>query len=113
MKKALYFSITAALIITVILLACIVSNKNNTIKELGKLKTGVCIYVEYDGTYVGRKPTYMLVYDEDTDTAIELDIDKRLINIDVRVGDTIVYIVNVDYSDADFINVIKKENIYG
>lgn len=74
--------------------------------EFESLKEGLCIYIEYD-PWQGY--TYCLVYDYDVEQVIEVDLYDELIHTDISVGDTIVYVVDYDYTDADFINVIKGE----
>lgn len=74
------------------------------------IKEGLCVYVEYPNAYEAAKgpiPNYLLVYDYETEKVIEVDIYDELVHVRISVGDTIVYVVDPDYTDADFVNVIK------
>lgn len=73
--------------------------------EFEPIKEGLCIYIEYDSI---QGYNYCLVYDYDTEKVIELDLYNELIHTDICVGDTILYCVDYDYYDADFLNVIKE-----
>lgn len=73
--------------------------------EFEPVKEGLCIYVEHD-PWQGY--TYCLVYDYEVEQVIEVDLYDELIHTDICVGDTIVYCVDYDYCDADFLNVIKE-----
>ena len=76
--------------------------------EFNQVKQGLCVYVESHKTAYKTEYTYCLVYDEETDKVIEVDLYEELIHGDIRVGDTIVYVVDYDYTDADFLNVIYQ-----
>ena len=88
--------------------------KNQDLKkkaEFGEVKEGLCVYIEYPNAYEAAKgpiPNYLLVYDYETEKVIEVDMFDELIHTDIRVGDTIVYVVDFDYTDADFLNVIHQ-----
>lgn len=69
------------------------------------IKEGTCIYVEYDPE---QGYSYCLVYDYEVEQIIEVDLYNELIYTDICVGDTIIYYVDYDYCDADFLNVIKE-----
>lgn len=72
------------------------------------IKEGLCIYIEYNGTSTNSKPVYCLVADMETERIIEVDIDSQLLHKHVSVGDTIIYSVDRNYTDADFINFIEN-----
>ena len=75
------------------------------------IKEGLCIHVEYEEDYYhGREYVYCLVYDEEINKVIEVDLFDELIHTNIDVGDTIVYVVDCNYTDADFLNVINKED---
>lgn len=73
--------------------------------EFEPIKEGLCIYVEHD-PWQGY--TYCLVYDYDIEKVIEIDLYNELIHTDINVGDTIIYVVDYNYCDGDFLNVIKE-----
>lgn len=78
-------------------------------KEFEPIKEGLCVYVEYPNAYTGDFPipNYLLVYDYETEKVIEVDIFADTVHTRISVGDTILYVVDYDYTDADFLNVIK------
>lgn len=78
--------------------------------EFNQVKEGLCIYVEYMNVSINGNPVpdYILVYDYDIDKVIEIDMFYELVHTQICVGDTIVYCVDYDYTDADFLNVIKE-----
>lgn len=69
------------------------------------IKEGTCVYVEHDPE---QGYSYCLVYDYEVEQIIEVDLYNELIYTDICVGDTIIYYVDYDYCDADFLNVIKE-----
>lgn len=69
------------------------------------IKEGTCIYVEHSPE---QGYSYCLVYDYEAKQVIEVDLYDELIHTDICVGDTIIYCVDYDYDNADFLNV-KKE----
>lgn len=86
------------------------ATQQGQLKEKLLIKEGLCVYVEYPNAYEAAKgpiPNYLLVYDYDTEKVIEVDIYDELVHVRISVGDTIVYVVDSDYTDADFVNVIK------
>ena len=78
--------------------------------EFEPVKEGLCVYVEYPNAYTGDFPipTYLLVYDYETEKVIEVDIFADTVHTRINVGDTILYVVDYNYCDADFLNVIKE-----
>ena len=78
-------------------------------EEFEPIKEGLCVYVEYPNSYTGDFPIpdYLLVYDYETEKVIEVDIFADTVHTRIYVGDTILYVVDYDYTDADFLNVIK------
>lgn len=87
-----------------------ISYKNKQLREeihFESMKEGLCIYVEYEQDAYGREYTYCLVYDYDKEKVIEVDLFEELIHTDIYVGDTILYVVDYNYTDADFVNVIR------
>lgn len=105
---------TLGWIVLVFLLVLFLNNKYRKLRyqaEFESLREGVCVYVEYPNAYDAAKgpvPDYLLVYDYETEKVIEVDIYEELIHTRINVGDTIVYVVDYNYTDADFINVIKE-----
>jgi hypothetical protein len=98
---------TFIMLITTILFA--IKNKKLEQKaEFSQVKEGLCVYVESHKTAYKTEYTYCLVYDEETESVIEVDLYEELIHGDIRVGDTIVYVVDYDYTDVDFLNVIYQ-----
>ena len=73
--------------------------------EFEPIKEGLCVHVEHDPQ---QGYIYCLVYDYEIEQIIEVDLYDELIHTDICVGDTIVYCVDYDYYDADFLNVIKE-----
>lgn len=73
--------------------------------EFEPIKEGACVYVEHDPE---QGYVYCLVYDYEAKQVIEVDLYDELIHTDICVGDTIIYCVDYDYCNADFLNV-KKE----
>ena len=91
-----------------------VKNENNRLNEMVEfecIREGYCVYVEYPNAYDGdiNIPNYLLVYDDYVDKVIEVDIFDEYVYTKINVGDTILYVVDYDYTDADFMNV-KKNN---
>lgn len=78
-------------------------------EEFEPIKEGLCVYVEYPNSYTGNFPipNYLLVYDYETEKVIEVDIFDDTVHTRINVGDTILYVVDYNYCDADFLNVIK------
>ena len=95
-------------IIWAILTAILISQKNDLKRKANfePVKQGLCVYVEQDRWY---DYTYCLVYDEYIDQIIEVDIFNDVVHTQIEVGDTIIYVVDYNYCDADFLNVIKGE----
>ena len=79
--------------------------------EFESIKEGLCVYVEYPNAYTGDFPipNYLLVYDYETEKVIEVDIFDDTVHTRIHVGDTILYVVDYNYTDADFLNVIKGD----
>lgn len=50
------------------------------------------------------------VIDETTGKIIEVDIFDELIHTTIEVGDIAIYVIDYNYTDADLINIIKKED---
>jgi hypothetical protein len=78
--------------------------------EFANFRQGVCI--SSDCEFVGGYPnsyscTTCLVEDFETDKIIEVDVDDTMLYCSIEEGDTICYIVDRNYNDADFLNVIK------
>ena len=61
-----------------------------------------------EGIIVMVTDTCVYVADEMTEKIIEVDIFDELIHTTIEVGDTAVYVVDYEYTDADLINIIKK-----
>ena len=61
-----------------------------------------------EGIIVMVTDTCVYVADEITEKIIEVDIFDELIHTTIEVGDTAVYVVDYEYTDADLINIIKK-----
>lgn len=80
-------------------------------KEFEPIKEGLCVYVEYPNAYTGDFPipNYLLVYDYETEKVIEVDIFDDTVHTRINVGDTILYVVDYNYTDVDFLNVIKGD----
>lgn len=78
-------------------------------QEFEPIKEGLCVYVEYPNAYTGDFPIpdYLLVYDYEIEQIIEVDIFDDTVHTRIEVGDTILYVVDYNYTDADFLNVIK------
>ena len=101
------------LIIAIITLTTALIEENrklNEITEFEPIKEGICVYVEYPNSYTGDIPipNYLLVYDYETDKIIEVDVFDEVVYVRINVGDTILYCVDYNYTDADFLNVIKE-----
>lgn len=99
-------SLLALLLLFGIMLLRTENDKLQKRLEFEPIKEGLCVYVEYDhwqGCY-----TYCLVYDYETERVIEVDLYDELIHTTICAGDTIIYCVDYDYCDADFLNVIKE-----
>lgn len=114
-KGYIVFMVVALIMAIANLLGLLFLNvKNQDLKkkaEFWQVKEGLCVYVEHPNAYEvtkGRIPSYLLVYDYETEKVIEVDIYDELIYTDISVGDTIVYVVDFDYTDADFLNVIHQ-----
>lgn len=69
-------------------------------------RQGVCVYVEYDTD--GWTAKNILVYDDESEKILELDIEKSWIHNKIEVGDVIIYYVNHTYTDAHYLNFIDK-----
>lgn len=84
--------------------------KLEAITRFEPIKEGICVYVEYPNSYDGDVPVpdYLLVYDYETDKIIEVDVFDEVVYVRINVGDTILYCVDYNYTDADFLNVVKQ-----
>ena len=128
MKIKLIILITAliiALIASNTAILCLyfkTNNQLNMIKELNEqleknefanFRQGVCIssdceFVdEYSNSY---SCTTCLVKDFETNEIIEVDVDDTMLYCSIEEGDIIYYIVDRNYNDADFLNIIKEVN---
>ena len=114
MKKwgALIFSIISALVITNIMTVCILSNKNEQL-EFENIREGICVYA--DCVYTGDKInpyscSICWVIDYETEKVIELDVDDTILYCKLEPGDTIYYVVDYNFTDADFLGVVKGVN---
>lgn len=108
-KIDIIYSIICCLLSLILFIGIIfVQNENDYLQkrvEFEPIKEGLCIYVEHD-PWQGYN--YCLVYDYEVEQVIEVDLYDELIHTDICVGDIIVYCVDYDYCDADFLNVIKE-----
>ena len=110
---AIYY-IVACLIAFLLLIGIIyVRVENDNLRkevEFNPVKEGLCVYVEYMNISINGIPVpdYILVYDYDIDKVIEIDMFYELVHTQIRTGDTILYCVDYNYTDADFLNVIKE-----
>lgn len=115
-KKDSIFLIVYTLgwIVLVFLLVLFLNNKYKDLRhqvEFESIKEGLCVYVEYPNEYTGDFPipNYLLVYDYEIEQIIEVDIFDDTVHTRIDVGDTILYVVDYNYTDADFLNVIKEK----
>ena len=53
----------------------------------------------------------LYVVDTLKERVIEVDVYEELVHCDIEIGDYAVYRVDYDYTDADLLNVIKKEDM--
>ena len=70
--------------------------------ENDSLREGEILYVNEEGSTI-------LVYDTLKEKIIEVDVYDELIYTNIEVGDTAIYGVNYNYTDADLINIIKQD----
>lgn len=109
--RIVYSILYLMLIFTWFVLTMILASQNRELKKQASfepVKQGLCVYVEYDINYYNKREyNYCLVYDEYIDQIIEVDLFDEVIYCNINAGDTIVYVVDYDYTDADFLNVIK------
>ena len=54
--------------------------------------------------------TVVYVFDTFKDCVIEIDIFPELIHTTIETGDIAIYVVNYEYTDADLLGIIKKED---
>lgn len=106
-KTAIGILITAVAVAVLLLLLLLFFGVMSIRKRVDfePIKEGTCIYVDYDPE---QGYNYCLVYDYEVEQIIEVDLYDELIYTDICVGDTIIYYVDYDYCDADFLNVIKE-----
>lgn len=79
---------------------------NNQLKEENeRLKNYEPIH---EAEIIGFNDAVVYVYDDELEHFIEVDIFHELIHCTIEVGDTAVYVVAYDGSDADLLNIIKK-----
>ena len=82
------------------------------IKKIDNLKNEVEFCQEEsirEGQIVAVSDTVVYVIDTLKERVIEVDIYPELIHTTIEVGDTAVYVVDYDYTDADLLGIIKKE----
>ena len=92
----------------------LLSYENKRLREENRfdpIKEGFCVHVEYEQCDYGKKYTYCLVYDYETEKVIEVNLFEEVIHTDIFAGDTILYVVDYNYTDADFLNVIRDREM--
>lgn len=62
-----------------------------------------------EGQIIAVNDAVVYVIDTLKEKIIEVDIYPELIHTTIEVGDTAVYVVDYDYTDADLLGIIKKE----
>lgn len=72
--------------------------------EEESLREGPILYVNEEGSTI-------LVYDTLKEKIIEVDVYDETIHTTIKIGDTAIYIVDYNYTDADLITIIKKEEV--
>ncbi len=63
-----------------------------------------------EGEIVAVYDSVVYVYDDVLETVIEVDIFDELVHTKIEVGDLAIYSIDYDATDADLINIVKKEN---
>lgn len=81
------------------------ADNNQLKKENERLKN--CEPIR-EAEIIGFNDAVVYVYDDELECFIEVDIFHELIHCTIEVGDTAVYVVSYDGSDADLLNIIKK-----
>lgn len=71
--------------------------------EEESLREGPILYVNEEGSTI-------LVYDTLKEKVIEVDVYDETIHTTIEVGDTAIYVVDYNYTDADLITIIKRRD---
>jgi hypothetical protein len=97
-------------VFSVVVFVCLgvgfVIDKNQLEKEIERLKNYEPIH---EAEIIGFNDAVVYVYDDELEHFIEVDIFHELIHCTIEVGDIAVYVVYYDGSDADLLNIIKKQ----
>lgn len=72
--------------------------------EEESLRSGQIVSIDNNAIYV---------FDELKERIIEVDAYEELVHCDIEIGDYAVYRVDYEYTDADLLNVIKREEFEG
>ena len=104
-------SIIIALLITTIMFACWYGESKSRL-DFEYIREGICVYS--DCTYTGDRVhpyscSICYVIDSITDKIIEVDVYNDMLFCEIEPGDTIGYIVDYDYTDADCLYIIKGD----
>lgn len=105
---------TLVILVCGLVLLCILfaTSIGNLVKQREQLKNELEFYQEEnirEGQIIAINDTVVYVIDTLKEKVIEIDIYPELIHTTIEVGDTAVYVVNYDYTDADLLGIIKKE----
>lgn len=80
--------------------------------ELEKQNNFYMNYSLREGEILEVYDSVVYVYDDILETVIEVDIFDELVHTKIEVGDFAIYSIDYEATDADLINIIKKEGIW-
>lgn len=68
-----------------------------------------CSLREAEILFVDNEGSFVVVYDEYLEHFIEIDVFHEIIHCTIEVGDTALYVIDMEATDADLLGIIKKE----
>ena len=68
-----------------------------------------CSLREAEILFVDNEGSFVVVYDEYLESLIEIDVFPEVIHCTIEVGDTALYDIDMEATDADLLGIIKKE----
>ena len=68
-----------------------------------------CSLREAEILFIDNEGDFVVVYDEYLEYFIEIDVFPEIIHCTIEVGDTALYVINMEATDADLLGIIKKE----
>lgn len=68
-----------------------------------------CSLREAEILFVDNEGDFVVVYDDYLESLIEVEVFPQIIHCTIEVGDTALYVINMEATDADLLGIIKKE----